>query len=137
MPLDIGVEAHEQQPRIFAVPMLVEAADAHDAVPVADRDLLGRTRHLAVARIGAADVGAERAADRLRVLGAEQEIVVGIGRRLPRRGETGGLTGGVGWVGGGGAVGGCTGVSAAAVVGSGRSIAPSARSGFWIFDGDS
>src|SRR3712207_1681476 len=45
-------------------------------MPVADFDLLVRTGGHAVARVGAADVGAEGAAESVRILGAIQEIVI-------------------------------------------------------------
>src|SRR5437667_447564 len=76
--LDVRVHAHEQQTRM-PQPVLrgVAAADAEDAVPVGDRQLVLGSRLETVARVDAADVGAERAAQAVRVFGAEQEIVVG------------------------------------------------------------
>src|ERR1043165_2099195 len=71
--LDVAVQAHEQQPGIAPLRRLVEPADSEQPVPVRDRYLLHRPRHQTVARIGSADVRAERAARRLRILDPRSE----------------------------------------------------------------
>jgi hypothetical protein len=60
-----------------AVLRAIAAADAEDAMPVGDLQLLLGSRVEGLARVDATDVGAERAAQSVRVFRAEQEVVVG------------------------------------------------------------
>src|SRR3954447_14259040 len=76
LPLDIAVQADEEQAGLLSRLRLIAPADADNAMPIADRDLLFRAGRETLARIGAADMRAERTAQALRVLGAEQEVVV-------------------------------------------------------------
>src|SRR5215510_9084692 len=85
LPLDVAVQTHEQQTRMLIALRLVETSNAQDAVAVGDFDLLCRSGTEAVARIGAADVGAVGTAKRLGILFTEEEIVVGPRRRPDRR----------------------------------------------------
>src|SRR2546423_10869509 len=93
LPLDIPVQAHEQEARLLSGLFLVDATDAHDAVTIGDRDLIIGAWIEAVARIDAADMRAIRAAERFGIFRAEQEIIVaGAPRRLGR-----GAVGSFGW----------------------------------------
>ena len=56
LPLEIGVEAHEEQAGVASFLRPITAADAKDAVTIGNRQLLLRAGIEALARIRAADV---------------------------------------------------------------------------------
>jgi hypothetical protein len=76
LPLDIPVQAHEEQSPPLTGLRYIGAADPDDAMTIGDLDLLTRPRMEALAWIGAADMGAERAPQPLRIFGSEQKVVV-------------------------------------------------------------
>ncbi len=84
LPLDIGVQAHEEQAGLVEVALrIVAPAHPQDAMTIADGKLLRRiSRPEGVPRIGSADMRSERAAQPVRIVLREQEIVVGAGRRV-------------------------------------------------------
>src|SRR3954471_9878040 len=82
LPLDIPVQAHEEQPPPLTRLRFIATPDPDDAMPVCDRDLLLRSWIKTLARIGAPDMGAERAAQPLRIFRSEQEVVVGFEFRM-------------------------------------------------------
>src|SRR4051812_11314701 len=82
LPLDIAVQAHEEQsPRLTRL-RFIATSDPNDAVTVCDRDLLLRSWIKTLPRIGAPDMGAQRAAQPLRIFRSEQEVVVGFEFRM-------------------------------------------------------
>ena len=79
--LDVRIDAHEEQAGITLRLWYEGATDAQDAVAIADRELQRGPRLEAVAWIGAPGVGAQRAAQAVRVFDAVLELVVWRGRR--------------------------------------------------------
>src|SRR5688572_30150833 len=82
-----AIEAHEEDALLLASFRPVEPADPDNAVAIGDGQLLQRAGLETFARIGAADMGAKRATQRLGILAPEQEVVVRleIQRPLARR----------------------------------------------------
>ena len=74
--LDVRIDAHEEQAGITLRLWYEGTADAQDAVAIADRELQRGPRIEAVARIGAPDVSAQRAAQAVRIFDAVLELVV-------------------------------------------------------------
>ena len=82
LPFDVAVQAHEEQSPPLAGLRLIETADPDDAMTIADRDLLLRARAKTLARVGAPDMCAQRTPQPLRIVGSEQEVVVGFEFRI-------------------------------------------------------
>src|SRR4051794_4722655 len=85
LPLQVPVQAQEEQARLLPAFRQVRSADTKEAVAVGDVELLARAGVEALARIGTTNVGTIRAFEPLWVLGAEQEVVVRL-ERGPARG---------------------------------------------------
>src|SRR5207302_11237977 len=83
---DVGAKAHEEQAGLLSRFGHILTADARNAVPVRDRDLISVAGIEAVERIGAADMRAERTALGFGILGAEQAMIVGPDRPFMRHG---------------------------------------------------
>src|SRR5690606_8397095 len=77
--VDIRVEAHKQDAGLLALVLrLVGPPDAQETVPVGDGELQFRSWREGIARIGAANMGTERTAHAVRILGTEKEVIVGL-----------------------------------------------------------
>lgn len=77
LPFEVGVQTHEEESRRLARGLAITAADAMKAMTIRDRQLSLRSAREALARVGAPDVRAERTPKGLRILSAEQKVVVG------------------------------------------------------------